>query len=230
MSGLLAGLATWLLLPGWSRARAASSVASRSRSVDTVTTITLLTPLACLVLLGWPVGVLVALAATPLARTTVTSLQDAGRRRRDAELVRQLPGALDLVVAALEAGRPPGSALGLVAGSVDDPLSSELATIAARLSAGGDPRAVWTHLAEHPVLGPVGRAFARADDSGMAVGRVVRAVAEEMRRTRRAAARERSRRVGVRTAGPLGLCFLPAFFLVGVVPAIAGVVLGLDLF
>lgn len=230
MSGLLAGLATWLLLPCWSRTRASSMVASGGRSLDTVTTITVLTPLACLVLLGWPLGVLVALAATPVARTAVVGLQDAGRRRRDAELVRQLPGALDLVVAALEAGRPPGAALGLVAGSVDDPLASELATIAARLGAGGDPRSVWRHLAEHPVLGPVGRAFARADDSGMAVGRVVRAVAEEMRRTRRAAARERSRRVGVRTAGPLGLCFLPAFFLVGVVPAIAGVVLGLDLF
>lgn len=230
MSGLLAGLATWLLLPGWSRARASSLVTRRARSVDTVTAITVLTPFACLVLLGWPVGVLVALAATPVARTAVRGLQDAGRRRREAELVRQLPGALDLVVAALEAGRPPGAALEIVASSVDEPLSGELAAIAARLATGADPRSVWAHLAEHAVLGPVGRAFARADDSGMAVGRVVRAVAEEMRRTRRAAARERSRRVGVRTAGPLGLCFLPAFFLVGVVPAIAGVVLGLELF
>ena len=73
-------------------------------------------------------------------------------------------------------------------------------------------------------MGPLGRAFRRAATSGMPVARVVASVADEMRRERRAARRERSRRVGVRTAAPLGACFLPAFFLVGIVPTIIGVV------
>jgi pilus assembly protein TadC len=89
---------------------------------------------------------------------------------------------------------------------------------------GGDPQAVWTHLAGDPVLGPLGRAFRRAAASGMPVARVVASVADELRRDRRAARRERSRGVGVRTAAPLGACFLPAFFLVGIVPTIIGVV------
>jgi hypothetical protein len=32
--------------------------------------------------------------------------------------------------------------------------------------------------------------------------------------------RERSRKVAVRTAAPLGACFLPAFFLIGIVPTV----------
>ncbi|MPZ96075.1 MAG: type II secretion system protein, partial [Propionibacteriales bacterium] len=37
------------------------------------------------------------------------------------------------------------------------------------------------------------------------------------------------RSVGVRAAAPLGLCFLPAFVLIGIVPAIAGAFAALDL-
>ncbi|MEO8329676.1 MAG: type II secretion system F family protein, partial [Candidatus Nanopelagicales bacterium] len=33
-----------------------------------------------------------------------------------------------------------------------------------------------------------------------------------------------ARRLGVRTAGPLGLCFLPAFIVIGVVPLVISLV------
>jgi pilus assembly protein TadC len=112
----------------------------------------------------------------------------------------------------------------LVAEVTPAPLGDELAKVGTRLAVGGDPMAVWAHLADDDVLGPLGRAFRRAATSGMPVARVVASVAEELRRERRAGRRERSRRVGVRTAAPLGACFLPAFFLVGIVPTIIGVV------
>ncbi len=35
---------------------------------------------------------------------------------------------------------------------------------------------------------------------------------------------QRARRVGVRAAVPLGLCLLPAFLLIGIVPVVAGLV------
>ncbi|MGQ2913044.1 MAG: type II secretion system F family protein, partial [Aeromicrobium sp.] len=58
---------------------------------------------------------------------------------------------------------------------------------------------------------------------------VLAAAAADLRRDRASQARERARAVGVRTAAPLGLCFLPAFFLVGIVPTLIGVASGLDL-
>lgn len=231
MSAVLAAVAVWLVVPAPSGARARSLVVRRSRPTPTPTAlVTVLVPVACVVVLGAWWGVVVALVLTPVARTATGNLETTQQRRRDERLAHQLPPALDLVVAALEAGRPPVSALSLVADVVDDPLAEELRLVAARLAAGGEPRAVWALLAEHRVLAPVGRAFSRAETSGMPVARVVASVADEVRRSRRAAARERSRRVGVRTAAPLGLCFLPAFFLVGIVPTIIGVVSGLELF
>jgi Flp pilus assembly protein TadB len=139
-------------------------------------------------------------------------------------LAAQLPTALDLMVATLDAGQSPGAAFALVAEVTPTPLGDELSLVAARLAVGGDPHAVWAHLADDADLGPLGRAFRRAATSGMPVARVVASVAAEMRREHRATLRERSRRVGVRTAAPLGACFLPAFFLVGIVPTIIGVI------
>ena len=52
--------------------------------------------------------------------------------------------------------------------------------------------------------------------------------ANEIQSERRAAVEARAKAVGVRTVIPLGLCFLPAFLLLGIVPVVAGL-LGLVL-
>jgi Flp pilus assembly protein TadB len=221
-----AGLAVWLAMPPRADRRCRALFARRRGDAvfDPVLAVTVLVPLAAWVALGPVTGVLVALVATPLARNAVGGLETAASRQRSARLADQLPTALDLMVATLDAGRPPAAAFALVAEVTSAPLGEELTLVGSRLAVGGDPQAVWTHLAGDPVLGPLGRAFRRAAASGMPVARVVASVADELRRDRRAARRERSRGVGVRTAAPLGACFLPAFFLVGIVPTIIGVV------
>jgi Flp pilus assembly protein TadB len=215
-----AGVSVWLAIPPRADRRARNLFAPRSRepSFDPVLGVTVLVPLAAVVVLGPVMGLLVALVATPAARSVVGGMETA------AALADQLPTALDLMVATLDAGRPPAAAFAMVADVTPAPLGDELARVGARLAVGGDPAAVWEHLADDAVLGPLGRAFRRASMSGMPVARVVASVADELRRDRRATRRERSRRVGVRTAAPLGACFLPAFFLVGIVPTIIGVV------
>jgi Flp pilus assembly protein TadB len=226
LAAVAAGLAACCVLPPRAHRRCRSLFVHRRAhsTFDPVAVVTVLVPIAAVVALGPMLGVLVAVAATPPARAAVGGMETAAARRRASMLVDQLPTALDLMVAALDAGRPPGDSFALVADVTPAPLGDELAVVGARLAVGGDPHAVWAHLAGDPVLGPVGRAFRRAATSGMPVARVVGSVADEMRRERRATFRERSRRVGVRTAAPLGACFLPAFFLVGIVPTIIGVV------
>jgi len=221
-----AGVSVWLAIPPRADRRARNLFAPRSRepSFDPVLGVTVLVPLAAVVVLGPVMGLLVALVATPAARSVVGGMETAASRRLAAALADQLPTALDLMVATLDAGRPPAAAFAMVSDVTPAPLGDELAKIGSRLAVGGDPVAVWEHLADDAVLGPLGRAFRRASMSGMPVARVVASVADELRRDRRATRRERSRRVGVRTAAPLGACFLPAFFLVGIVPTIIGVV------
>jgi pilus assembly protein TadC len=223
-AALLAAAAAWLWLPLSSRARA-RRVLTRSSTVhvwrpDPALIASLLVPIAAVVVLGPVRGVVVGAALVPVARQVVGRMESSASRQRAARVEADLPGALDLVVAALVVGRPPVTAFALAADATDGPLGDDLAELAGRLAVAADPEVVWHGVAGDPGLAAVGRAFRRAAASGMPVSDIVRGVADELRRERAARLRERSQRVGVRTAAPLGLCFLPAFFLIGIVPTI----------
>lgn len=219
---VLTGLAVWCAIPVSSNARARSLFTSRpvQRRLDPGLTAALLTPLAATVLLGMPMGPVVGIVLAPLVRRSVGRLESAPTRRRAALVTAGLPAALDLMVAALEVGRPPVTAFALAAEATADPLGTELGLVAGRLRIAADADSVWQSVVDHESLAPVGRAFRRAESSGMPVAQVVSAVADELRRDHSARRRELGRKVGVRTAAPLGACFLPAFFLIGVVPTV----------
>lgn len=170
---------------------------------------------------GW-LGVVAALVVAIAAHRWVRGLETLASRRRRDQVARSLPVGVDLLVAALSAGRPPGQALSSVAEAVGGPLGADLSDIAARLELGADPVQVWREVAQDPVLGPVGLSFGRAATSGASVTTVLSRCVEDLRRRRRAEANRVARSAGVRTAAPLGLCFLPAFILVGVVPTVVG--------
>jgi Flp pilus assembly protein TadB len=136
----------------------------------------------------------------------------------------RLAATFDLVAAALDAGLPPAQALTTVATAMPSGLRVRTQRVAAMLDLADEPRAVWELLATDATLGPLGTALARADASGAPVAEAVRVLADELRRTDRTDRLERARRVGVRTAAPLGLCFLPAFLLVAVIPTVIGLI------
>lgn len=221
-AAVLTALAVWCLVPGsagrrveWLRGGERDGLQLELRVVAA-----LLVPVGGIVLLGPLLGVLVGAAVAPLAYRSVGRLETAAARRRAEELAAALPAALDLMVSALEVGRSPVDVFALVAEAAPPPLGPELAIIASRLTICADPEMVWRSLSADPVLGPVGRAFGRAQASGMPVADVVSGVAMELRRERAARRRHQSRRVAVQTAAPLGACFLPAFFLIGIVPVL----------
>ena len=101
---------------------------------------------------------------------------------------------------------------------------TRLVGVRARLELGLDPVQVWSGLADDPVLAPLGRALARAHRSGAPVAETVARLAEELAERARADVEDQARTVGVRAAVPLGLCLLPAFLLVGIVPVVAAMV------
>jgi Flp pilus assembly protein TadB len=221
-AALLTAFAVWCALPPSARPRArrvlVAPVAAPRIAPSMVAAA--LVPVATVVLLGVVWGLVLGAFLAPMAHRAVGRLETAASRQRAARLAADLPGALDLVVAALLAGRPSATAFALAAEATSDPLGSELGVLAGRLAIAADPDTVWSGVTDDPALAPVGRAFRRASVSGMPVAEIVGSVADELRRDRAAQLRERSQRVGVRTAAPLGLCFLPAFFLIGIVPAV----------
>ncbi|EFQ82083.1 bacterial type II secretion system domain protein F [Aeromicrobium marinum DSM 15272] len=226
LPALVVAAAVWLVVPGppLRRRRALTAEERPRRRPPPGLVVGVLTVGTGIVVVGWPWGAVVGAAAVPTVRRLVDRAGTTARQRRQAEMVRLLPAALDLVVTALEAGRSPGGAFAVVADAAPAPLAEELRGLARRLEVAADPLDVWDALVRDPTLAPVGRALRRSEVTGMPAARVVARVADDLRRTRRAEIAHRSRSVGVATAAPLGLCFLPAFFLVGIVPTVVGMV------
>jgi pilus assembly protein TadC len=150
-------------------------------------------------------------------------------RLRRARITAELPMAIDLLAACLRGGNAWPESVEAVADAVGGPLGAELSRVAARIRLGAEPAMEWLGLTDDPVLAPLGRAVARAASGGAPVAATLARLARDQRRTARAAASARARIAGVRAVAPLGLCFLPAFVLLGIVPAIAGIAQNLAL-
>jgi Flp pilus assembly protein TadB len=150
--------------------------------------------------------------------------------RRREELVEDLPTGVDLLGSCLDAGAAPESALVSVSGALGGPVGEEFLVIHHRLEVGVDPAQVWRSVAAHPQLAPLGRAVGRAHETGAPIGEAVHRLAEELRDRARADVETRARSIEVKAAAPLGLCLLPAFVVLGVVPMVVGVFSTMRLF
>ncbi|HUX69745.1 MAG TPA: secretion system protein, partial [Cellulomonadaceae bacterium] len=93
-----------------------------------------------------------------------------------------------------------------------------LRTVGAALSFGSGWDAAWVGLPPH--LAPVRDCLYGSWVTGSAAGPIIRAAIGQVRRRRRGEAREASARLAVRLVLPLGLCFLPACLLLGLVPIV----------
>lgn len=173
-------------------------------------------------LVGGGAGIALGLAAGGLLDRLVRRLPSAAERMRAGAVAADLPLALDLLGACLEAGSPLGPAVDAVGTALGGPLGNELADVAASMRLGSPPEQAWSRLAADPVVRPVARAVVRVSDSGAALAPLVHRLAEEQRDRARLSAEAAARRAGVLVVAPLGLCFLPAFLLLGVAPVVLG--------
>jgi len=179
---------------------------------------------------GGPVGWVVGAAAAVAVWVVLGRTEDPSVVRRREQLLDDLPTGVDLLAACLAAGAAPESSLVVVSRALGGPVGEELLAIHHRLELGVDPAQVWRAVAAHDQLGPLGRAVGRAHETGAPVGRAVHQLAEELRERARADVEARARSIEVKAAAPLGLCLLPAFVVLGVVPMVVGVFGAMRLF
>lgn len=184
---------------------------------------------AALLYVSGPAGVPAGAAAAVATWVAIGRAEPAAVRARRRALTRDLPHVVALFAAALRSGAAPADAIDQVCRALPGPASDRLAGVAARLSLGLDPAQVWSSLADDPPLVSLGRTLARAHATGAPVVAAVERLADELSRAGRAEAEERARAVGVQAAVPLGLCLLPAFVLIGIVPLVVALLTGLDL-
>lgn len=182
----------------------------------------LLTALGAWLFIGGSAG-LVAAPVAGVATWVVVGRSESPSVRQDREATRrELPHVVTLLAAALRAGVSPPEASRLVCRALPGPATARLERSVVRLELGADPTEVWAQLAREPGLAPLGRALARSHETGASVVTAVERLADQLAREARGDVEDRARAVGVKAAVPLGLCLLPAFLLIGIVPLVAG--------
>jgi pilus assembly protein TadC len=122
----------------------------------------------------------------------------------------------------LEAGMPVAAAVTAAADPLDGSAGIALRRAAGLLELGGDPAEAWRPALDDPSTGTFARAAARSAATGAALARTARAESTRVRDALADLAEARAQRAGVLIAAPLGLCFLPAFLVLGVAPVVIG--------
>ncbi|MFD2763714.1 type II secretion system F family protein [Micromonospora eburnea] len=179
--------------------------------------------LATLVVVGGWAGLIVGVLAGLAADRVLRRMEPRAARDRRLREIADLPLAADLLAAALRAGAPVDRSVLAVAEALGGPLADRLGRVGRTLELGGTAAEAWAHL--NPVAGAerlVADAI-RSSNSGTALAGALTRLADELRSDRAIAAEAAARRAGVLIVLPLGLCFLPAFILAGLVPVIVAV-------
>ena len=130
--------------------------------------------------------------------------------------------SLDLLGACLRAGLPVSAAITAMASTAPKPMADSLRRVADLLALGADPDAAWSEAALDPDTEALARMARRSARSGSSLSSSMTELAERSRGEAEDLAAAAAERAGVLISGPLGLCFLPAFIALGIVPVVIG--------
>jgi pilus assembly protein TadC len=128
---------------------------------------------------------------------------------------------LALLDAAVASGAGLPRALSGVGRAIGGDDGRALVDASAALVMGARWETAWSRLPDRML--PVAACLVATWSSGAAPGPALRTTGDRLLRERRTTAREAAARLGVRLVLPLGLCFLPAFVLIGLVPVLVSV-------
>ncbi|MGO1591386.1 MAG: type II secretion system F family protein [Ancrocorticia sp.] len=127
--------------------------------------------------------------------------------------------AADLIGAALRAGTSIPGALRALDTALEEEGENHVNRAAQILLMGGQWEEAWSEAPEH--LHPVRDALEPAWTDGAAPLPLLERCADTIRQSRDRKAREAAAKLGTKLVMPLGLCFLPAFVVLGIIPVIA---------
>lgn len=132
--------------------------------------------------------------------------------------------SLDVLSVCLAAGMAVSTAAAATAPSAPPKLAQILGRAADLLALGADPAVAWSAPpgSTDAQIDALLRLARRSSVSGAALADAVSGLATQCRQDAVHAAAATAERAGVLIAGPLGLCFLPAFVCLGIVPVIVG--------
>ena len=149
-----------------------------------------------------------------------------GTRHRPARSGDPLAAAssFDVLAACLRSGMAVSTAAAATAQSAPAELARLLNRAADLLALGADPATAWSDrpLAKDDHAVALLRLARRSAASGAALANGVAELAQQARHDAADTASAAAERASVLIAGPLGVCYLPAFLCLGIVPVVAG--------
>ncbi len=151
-------------------------------------------------------------------------------RRRQREIRRGLPNALDLLVVCVESGLGLDQAIVQVAKELEHAhpeISEEFALVNIELKAGKRRAEALRNLAERTAVDDLKKLVAvliQADRFGTGVAQSLRAHADFMRVQARQTAEEKAAKLGVKLVFPIFFCIMPSLFVVTVGPVAVKIV------
>ena len=149
-------------------------------------------------------------------------LQRRARLRLD-QIDREVPELVDLLVTTVEGGVGFAAGLQLASRSIEGPLGLELRLALREQSLGLTPEEALRNLSLR-VDSPATRAFTQAlvqgESLGVSIGTILRDLAIDMRKRRRAMAEERAQKTPTKILFPLIALIMPAMFIVTLGPVI----------
>jgi len=147
------------------------------------------------------------------------------RNRAGPDGLRDTAMMLELVAATLDAGSGIGRSLELVSACASTQYRESLRPVVSALAIGADWETAWRSSAVRlPEILELRDALGFAALTGAPSSAILYAQAARLRRERFRAAEKRAASLGVKLVVPLGLCSLPAFICLGVVPVLLALV------
>lgn len=148
-------------------------------------------------------------------------------QKREAQVLRDLPDAIDLLTISVEAGLGFDAALQQVARKTEGPLAGELTRVLQEMQIGRSRAEALRALGERTEVKDLKSfvsSLVQADAVGIPIGQVLRVQSAEMRTKRRQRAEEKAGQVPVKIMVPVILFILPCLLIVVIGPGILSVV------
>ncbi len=149
-------------------------------------------------------------------------LRDRAKQRLN-EIDYQLPELIDLLVVTVEAGLGFVGSLQTAAERITGPLGQELRLTLQEQNMGLSIQEALMNLlnrVDTPSMRSFVRSIVQGETLGVSIGQIMRDLAQEMRRRRRAVAQERAQKAPIKILFPLVLLIFPAMFVVLLGPAL----------
>ena len=144
-------------------------------------------------------------------------------RRRYEKIERDLPELIDLLVVTVEAGLGFNGSLQTTSQRLEGPLGDELRLTLQEQRMGLSTTQALSNLlvrCDTPSMRSFVRSVLQGETLGVSIGQIMRALALEMRKRRRAAAEERAQKAPIKLLFPLVFLIFPSMFVVLLFPAL----------